>query len=95
VGVDASGNAPGGQVDLQVYACRPGRVEGVLVAGEPRAVEIVRNGVRYGRVDLAAGVPKEVNVPVQAPRPFGQRLCTIGLRGTGGFSVPRLAFSPR
>jgi hypothetical protein len=95
LGVDAAGNAQDGQVDLQLYACRPGLVEGVLVAREPIAVEVERRGAAYGRVDIQAGIPRELRVPVRPRRPFGQRLCTISLRGTGSFSVRQLRFRPR
>src|SRR6266540_1182973 len=95
LGVDSSGNAPGGQVDLQVYACRPGVVEAVIVSEEARAVEIKRGGAKYGRVDLAPGVPQQLRVPVNAPRPFGQRLCTISLCGSGSFSVLQFRYEPR
>jgi hypothetical protein len=91
-GVDASGTASNGQVDYKVYACRDGVLEGELVATEPRAIEVRRNGVRYGRIDLEPAVPKAVSIRVDAPAPAGHRLCTVTLRGTGPFIVPRLTY---
>jgi hypothetical protein len=90
LGVDASGTAGNGQVDFNVYACRPGVVEGELLAPESRAIEVLRNGVRYGRIDLEPGVPKPVSVPLVVPPPAGHRLCTVTLHGDGPFTVPRL-----
>lgn len=94
LGLDASNTAPAGQLDFQVYACRAGVVEGEIVAGEARAIEILRNGTGYGRIDLEAGVPQQLRVPVDVPPPAGHRLCTIGLRGTGPFSVPHVTYRP-
>jgi len=93
-GVDASGTAGSGEVEFQVYACRAGVVEGDVVASEPVAIELLRNGDRYGRIDLEAGVPKQVSVPLVVPEPAGHRRCTVTLHGTGAFNVPRLNYRP-
>jgi hypothetical protein len=92
-GVDASGTAGSGEVDFQVYACRAGAVEGEIVSAEPRALEILRNGERYGRIDLEARAPKAVSVPLVVPAPAGHRRCTVTLRGTGPFNVNRMAYA--
>jgi hypothetical protein len=67
-------------------------VEGDIVSPEPVAVELLRNGTRYGRVDLEAGVPKRISVPLVVPEPAGHRLCTVTLHGTGAFNVRRLNY---
>ena len=86
-----SGIASGGTVEhkaeLQVYACRGGKLKGMLTSTPARKILVLRNGVPYDRLDAPADAPKPFVVPSIVGKPLGQRLCRITLSSDGPFSL--------
>ena len=84
-GLDGAGYAASANVEVRSYACRAGALRGTLVSAETRAVEILRNGVYFERIDMTPNVGKQLDVPAAPPGPEGTRLCTFTLHGDGPF----------
>jgi hypothetical protein len=84
-GLDGASYSALAQVDVRAYACRPSVLRGTLVSSENRAVEVLRNGEYFERIDMTPNVGKQLAVPASPPSPEGTRLCTFTLRGDGPF----------
>jgi hypothetical protein len=84
-GLDGASYSALAQVDVSAYACRPSVLRGTLVSSENRAVEVLRNGEFFERIDMTPNVGKQLAVPAAVPGPDGTRLCTFTLRGDGPF----------
>jgi hypothetical protein len=84
-GLDRASYSSQAQVDVRAYACRPSVLRGTLVSAENRAVEVLRNGEFFERIDMTPNVGKQLEVPATVPDPAGTRLCTFTLRGDGPF----------
>jgi hypothetical protein len=92
-GVTWDGSVPTGFAELQVYACRGGRLRGELTAPERRSVVVFRNGRRYVTLHARPDPPRLFSIPVDVLKPAGQRLCTITLKSGGTFTVHNTSFS--
>jgi hypothetical protein len=84
-GLDGASYSAQAQVDVRAYACKPSVLRGTLVSSENRAVEVLRNGVYFERIDMTPNVGKQLAVPAVVPGLEGTRLCTFTLRGDGPF----------
>jgi hypothetical protein len=81
-----------GQARVVVYACRGGSLELRLRASAPRSVELRRNDRPYRRRRLAAGETWRVEVPAEAARPLGTRLCSFDVLTDGSVLAARLFY---